>query len=59
MIAEYQGNDLTTVSTKPLLGSIELIGDDDELIELHLDAETAEDLISALVRFFNLGVPVS
>ncbi|MBZ9927753.1 hypothetical protein FJW04_21895 [Mesorhizobium sp. B2-7-3] len=59
MAAEYQGNDLTVVSKDPLVGSVELVGDDDEVIELQLDSETAEDLISALIQFFQLGQRVS
>ncbi|WP_181174548.1 hypothetical protein [Mesorhizobium sp. B2-3-10] len=47
MAAEYQGNDLTVA-----------IGDD-EVIELQLDSETAEDIISALIQFFQLGQRVS
>ncbi|MBZ9748305.1 hypothetical protein LB516_24035 [Mesorhizobium sp. CO1-1-7] len=58
MAAEYQGNDLTVVSKDPLVGSVELIGDD-EVIELQLDSETAEDIISALIQFFQLGQRVS
>ncbi|MER9853748.1 MULTISPECIES: hypothetical protein [unclassified Mesorhizobium] len=53
--AEYQGNDIAVLSREPLTGSCELMMNDDGIVELMLDRESAEDLISALVQFLGVG----
>lgn len=53
--AEYYDADVVVTSNEPLTGTIELIGGDDEPIDLRLDRETAELLISALVEFLANG----
>lgn len=53
--AEYNGNDIDVISTDPLVGRVELIADDDEIVELRLTRESAEDLLSALVQFLGHG----
>ncbi|PDT55477.1 hypothetical protein ATY30_12485 [Sinorhizobium americanum] len=52
---EYQGNDISVHSTDPLIGTLELMSDEDEIILLELDRESAESLVSALVQFLDRG----
>jgi hypothetical protein len=53
--AEYQGNDIAVLSKDPLIGDCELMMDDDDIVNLRLDRESAEDLLSALVQFLAAG----
>jgi hypothetical protein len=53
--AEYQDGDVTVLSRAPLMGTLELMGDDDEPIELQLDRECAENLMSVLTIFLLKG----
>lgn len=53
--AEFTDNDICVVSTDPLVGTLELISDQDEVIEVTIDRERAEDLLSALVQFLAQG----
>lgn len=55
MTAEYQDGDVVLSSTDPLKGSLELVGDDDEIIHLLLNRESAEWLMSALGQFLGHG----
>jgi hypothetical protein len=52
---EYQDADISVVSSEPLIGMLELVGADDQQIEVRLDLESAESLISALVQFLAEG----
>ncbi|SDA99849.1 hypothetical protein [Sinorhizobium sp. NFACC03] len=42
--AEYQGNDIDIVSTSPLLGRLEFVAEQEEIVEVLLDRATAEQL---------------
>ncbi|KSV64385.1 hypothetical protein BTE77_16315 [Ensifer adhaerens] len=53
--AEYQGNDIELVSTDPLLGRLQLLAEQDEIVELMLDRATAEQLVSSLMVFLSYG----
>lgn len=53
--AESQGNDIDVISKDPLVGRLELMGDDDQLVEVMLDRAMAEELLSALVQFLGHG----
>jgi hypothetical protein len=53
--AEYQGKDIDLVSTDPLVGRLELMAEDDEVIEVTLDRVMAETLLSALLKFLGQG----
>lgn len=53
--AEYQGNDIEVISTDPLLGRLQLMAEQDEVVEVMLDRATAEQLLSALVQFLAHG----
>jgi hypothetical protein len=53
--AEYQDGDVTVLSRAPLMGTLELMGDDNEPIELQLDRESAENLMSVLTIFLLKG----
>ncbi|WP_019171022.1 hypothetical protein [Pseudaminobacter salicylatoxidans] len=51
IVAEYTGYQIDLVSRSPLLGSIELSGQDDEVINLKISKSDAERLMSELARF--------
>ncbi|MBD9638726.1 hypothetical protein IB277_20730 [Ensifer sp. ENS07] len=53
--AEYQGNDINVMSTNPLLGRLELVAEQEEIVEVLLDRATAEQLLSALMQFLSQG----
>jgi hypothetical protein len=53
--AEYQDGDVMVLSRAPLIGTLELIGDDDESIHLRLDRERTEELVSVLLEFLMQG----
>ena len=53
--AEYQGGDVDVLSRAPLMGTLELIGDDDHPIELELDRGSAEALMAVLTIFLLKG----
>lgn len=53
--AEYQGNDIEVISTDPLVGRLELMAEQEEVVEVMLDRETAERLLSALMQFLGHG----
>jgi hypothetical protein len=53
--AEYQGGDVHVLSRAPLIGTLELIGDDDQPIELELDRGSAEALMAVLTIFLLKG----
>lgn len=53
--AEYQGNHIQLVSTDPLLGRLQLMAEQEEIVELMLDRATAEQLVSALMVFLSHG----
>jgi hypothetical protein len=54
--ADYQDDDVVIMSRNPLKGKLLLITDDDEEIELQIDKESAEALMSALGAFLVEGV---
>ncbi|RWM28488.1 hypothetical protein [Mesorhizobium sp.] len=54
--ADWQDDDIMVVSRSPLVGKLLLITEDDEEIELHLEKDSAEALISALGAFLMEGV---
>ncbi|WP_214477416.1 hypothetical protein [Mesorhizobium sp. dw_380] len=53
---EFQDDDVVVTSRSPLKGTLLLITDDDDEVELQLDKETAEALMSALGAFLMEGV---
>lgn len=53
--AEYQGGGIQVVSTDPLIGRLELMAEQEEVVEVTLDRATAEQLVSALMSFLNHG----
>lgn len=53
--AEYQGSDIDLISTDPLVGRLELMAEDDEVVEVTLDRVKAETLLSALLNFLGHG----
>ncbi|WEX75241.1 hypothetical protein PYH37_000626 [Sinorhizobium numidicum] len=53
--AEFMDNDIDVVSNDPLIGTLELISEQDEVIEVSLDRERAEALLSALLQFLAQG----
>ena len=53
--AEYQGRDVDVLSRAPLIGTLELMGDDDEPIDLQLDRASAEALMATLTIFLLKG----
>ena len=55
MRLEYQDGDVRIVSRDPLRGRLGLIGDDDDMHELMIDREQAEELLSALTEFLFAG----
>ncbi|MEY9100498.1 hypothetical protein ABIA24_003407 [Sinorhizobium fredii] len=55
MTVEYQDGDVSVSSTDPLRGTIDLVGDNDEIIQLLLDRHSAEWLMSALGEFLDQG----
>ncbi|RUW19299.1 hypothetical protein [Mesorhizobium sp. M1E.F.Ca.ET.041.01.1.1] len=54
--ADYQDDDIVVTSHNPLKGTLLLITDDDEEIELQLDKDSAEALMSALGAFLMEGL---
>ncbi|WP_214477506.1 hypothetical protein [Mesorhizobium sp. dw_380] len=48
---EFQDDDVVVTSRNPLKGTLLLITDDDDEVELQLDKETAEAFMSALSAF--------
>ncbi|WP_036260041.1 hypothetical protein [Mesorhizobium sp. WSM3224] len=46
--ADYQDDDIVVISRSPLKGKLLLITEDDQEIELHLERDSAEALMSAL-----------
>lgn len=55
MQLEYQDGNVNVESRNPLLGRLELIGDDDDTHDLVLNRYFAEELISALTAFLMKG----
>lgn len=55
MNAEFQGSDVSVLSTDPLLGTVELTSSTGGTIEVLLDRYSAEALLSALVQFLAHG----
>ncbi|RVD42193.1 hypothetical protein EN742_08210 [Mesorhizobium sp. M4A.F.Ca.ET.020.02.1.1] len=53
--ADYQDDDIVVISRNPLVGKLLLITEDDEEIELHLERDSAEALMSALGAFLMEG----
>ncbi|CAH2394210.1 conserved hypothetical protein [Mesorhizobium ventifaucium] len=53
---EFQDDDVLVTSRNPLKGTLLLITDDDDEVELQLDQETAQALMSALGAFLMEGV---
>lgn len=51
IVAKYEGYGIDLLSKSPLLGSIELAGQDDEVINLKISRNDAERLMSELARF--------
>lgn len=53
--ADYQDDNIVVISRDPLIGKLLLITEDDEEIELHLERDSAEALMSALAAFLAEG----
>lgn len=51
IVAKYEGYEIDLLSKSPLLGSLELAGQDDEVINLKISKSDAERLVSELTRF--------
>ncbi|WP_246681022.1 hypothetical protein [Mesorhizobium sp. B2-3-15] len=52
---EYQDGDVEVTSRKPLRGTLELVTDDDDTVDMLLDRENAEWLMGALAEFLIQG----
>ncbi|OHV63569.1 hypothetical protein LCM4577_32195 [Mesorhizobium sp. LCM 4577] len=52
---EYQDGDVSVTSRKPLKGTLELVGEEDEPVYLTLDQFAAEWLMGALAEFLIEG----
>jgi hypothetical protein len=55
MEVEYQDGDVMIVSRNPLEGRLTLVTDNDDDIDLLLDKDSAEELMSALAAFLMEG----
>ncbi|MGX8013503.1 hypothetical protein ACVDG8_033305 [Mesorhizobium sp. ORM8.1] len=55
MEVEYQDGDVLVVSRNPLVGRLELVGNDDDAVDLVLRREDAEELVSVLIQFLAKG----
>jgi hypothetical protein len=55
MDVEYQDGDVLVVSRNPLVGRLELVGEDDETVELVLERFHAEELMGVLAAFLMQG----
>ncbi|TGQ27743.1 MULTISPECIES: hypothetical protein [unclassified Mesorhizobium] len=53
--ADYQDDDIVVISHNPLVGKLLLITEDNEEIELYLERDSAEALMSALGAFLMEG----
>jgi hypothetical protein len=53
--AEYQGREVEVLSRAPLVGSLALMGNDNEPIDLQLDRASAEALMATLTVFLLKG----
>jgi hypothetical protein len=51
IVAKYEGYEIDLLSKSPLLGSLELAGQDDEIINLKISKGDAERLVKELTRF--------
>lgn len=51
IVARYEGYGIDLLSRSPLLGSLELAGEDDEVINLKISRSDAERLVEELTRF--------
>ncbi len=51
IVAKYEGYEIDLLSKSPLLGSLELAGQDDEIINLKSSRSDAERLVKELTRF--------
>ena len=51
IVAKYEGYEIDLLSKSPLLGSLELAGQDDEIINLKISKGDAERLVKELARF--------
>lgn len=51
IVAKYEGYEIDLLSKAPLLGSLELAGQDDEIINLKISKSDAERLVRELTRF--------
>ncbi|TAN01385.1 MAG: hypothetical protein EPN45_12875 [Rhizobiaceae bacterium] len=57
IVAKYEGFGVDLLSKSPLVGSIELAGEDDEVINLKISKSDAERLVSELSKFIAAEVP--
>lgn len=57
IVAKYEGFEVDLLSKSPLVGSIELAGEDDEVINLKISKSDAERLVSELSKFIAAEVP--
>ncbi|RWD30856.1 MAG: hypothetical protein EOS22_06330 [Mesorhizobium sp.] len=53
--ADYQDDDIVVISRNPLVGKLLLVTQDDEEIELYLERDSAEALMSALAALLAEG----
>ncbi|MBK5570884.1 hypothetical protein [Ensifer sp. SSB1] len=53
--ADYLGADIEVVSSDPLLGRLQLMAEQEEVVELMLDRATAQHLVSVLMKFLSHG----
>jgi hypothetical protein len=55
IVAKYEGYEIDLLSTSPLLGSLGLAGEDDEIINLKIGRDDAQRLMSELTRFLSVA----
>jgi hypothetical protein len=57
IIAKYEGYGVDLLSKSPLVGSVELSGEDDEVINLKISRDDAQRLVAELSKFISAEVP--
>ncbi|MER8435419.1 hypothetical protein NKH36_18910 [Mesorhizobium sp. M1312] len=54
-LVEYQDGEVDVISRNPLRGTLVLVDDEDNDVELELDNDSAEELVSVLMQFLMQG----
>ncbi|RWK65228.1 MAG: hypothetical protein EOR78_13820 [Mesorhizobium sp.] len=54
-LVEYQDGEVDVKSRNPLRGTLALVDDEDNDVDLELDKDSAEELVSVLMQFLMQG----